>query len=314
MTWDELAPVDGNLLVVVNSRREDEEAVGRLFDALAASSSLPAPFVIASHAWQDWLAARGVTGDRVLFSLDDAGADLELNHFLESPAAVLWIASKTFGAVVGSEAHGLYNEEVKDIFERRIAFVLGEGRFLAHTLPNPYVFVFDLAGLLERFVRDVKVKEYAQTAGALVDDLYRQWIANGKPALQDTPALDVASVLESRLRSSSKLVADETAAAPSESDGIARALAHFVAHLGGVLVEHDRRLADKSQTVAELVETAKGLQHEVDRRDALLVERTDAMQREINVRDALLAQAHDRYSRTIDARVRAILSRLAGRA
>jgi hypothetical protein len=155
-TWNELEPIHGKVLVVVNSVAGDTAPVEALLATI--DSHLPAAIlhVIATTAWQGWLDRRGIAADRVLIATDDEGRDVELNHFLESPAAVLWTVANQFSCITGTEAHSVYNEEVKDIFERRVLVLLGEGRFLAHTLPNPYVYALDLARLLERCGRDLK--------------------------------------------------------------------------------------------------------------------------------------------------------------
>ena len=199
-TWSEFPPVSGNVLVVINSADHDTATVEALLAAMERHQPSAILHVIATPAWKPWLDTRGIAAERVLIATDEDGRPVELNHFLESPAALLWTVPRQFSCITGTDAHSVYNEEVKDIFEQRVLLLLGDGRFLAHTLPNPYVYVLDLARLLERCGRDVKVREYQHRSRALVDDLHRLWLASGSPSVADeADYTDVLKVLEKRM-------------------------------------------------------------------------------------------------------------------
>jgi len=248
-TWDELGRLHGNVLAIVTSPDGDRGAVDALFDTLARRADDSAIHVIAGPAWRACLSDRGFPGDRTLFATDDHNREIELNHFLETPAVVRWAVSRRFGTILGSAAHGLHNEEVKDIFEQRVCLLLGDGSFLAHTLPGPYVFRFDLPGLLHRFNRGPKLETYTAASRALMDDLYRTWRRSGEPGPCDDPGFsDVVPALTRHL-GPAVLAFDEVAPIPIPHDGAADGLVHFLTHLRQVLFERDEQLAERGSAV-----------------------------------------------------------------
>src|SRR5262245_35098756 len=141
ITWRELPSIGGNVLVIINSAVGDEGEVAALVERLAERAPSGAMHAIAAQVWQPWLTARNWAASRVLFTTDVNGQELELNYFLETPEALQWILERRFAAVAGSLPHSQYNDEVKEVFERRVGLFLGRARFLAHALPTPFVYV-----------------------------------------------------------------------------------------------------------------------------------------------------------------------------
>ena len=255
-TWDEIGCLNGPVLAIINSPADDQQAVATLFDRLRESAAGCALHVIAGREWRGWLEARHVPDDRVLVSVDASGTGLELNHFLDSPTVTMWTAARRFEQVIGSAPSAVYNDEVKDIFERRLTLLIGDGRYLAHTLPNPYVFVLDLPALLVRLARRHKLAEYAATCRALADDLHRFWTDLGSPDVADehdsSARLETSGAFEivRRHLRSDLLAFDEAAPVPLSKPDLSHAFADVVAHLQQTLREHDEQLADRSEAVA----------------------------------------------------------------
>jgi hypothetical protein len=284
-TWSELEPIDGNVLLVINSAPDEAEAVEALFATLAGRVSPAVLHVIAPPDWQAWLDRRGFSSGHVLLALDDEGREVELTHFLESPAAVLWIGPKRFRCIVGTEAHSVYNEEVKAIFEQRVLLLMGDGRFLAQTLPNPYVYVLGLAQLVERCGRDIKNQKYERQSRALVDDLHRLWLASGSPAVADgDDYTDVMGVLERHL-GPALLAFDEVSPIPLPHEPITGACAGVVAHVQDVIAEHDRQLQVMTGLHAERSEA-------VEIRERLLAELSAERVEAVNLRDRIIEDLH----------------------
>ncbi len=119
-TWDELGRLDGDVLAIVTSPADDRAAVDALFDELARRVEAAAVHVVAEPAWRAYLSDRGIPVDRMLLTIDDQGREIELNHFLQTPAVLRWAAMRRFGTILGSAVHGAHNEEVKDILEQRV--------------------------------------------------------------------------------------------------------------------------------------------------------------------------------------------------
>jgi len=285
-TWDEAGTLAGNVLVAINSEPE-AAPVDLLFEALARCTKQSQLHVIASRGWQEWANARGIHGDHLLLALDDDGRDVELNHFLESHAALSWLAPKDIAFFVGSEPHSVYNDEVKDVLEQRAAVLLGDGLFLAHTLPSRYIFAFDVAALIERIPREAKVARYEQAVRGVIDELHRQWKA-GAPGDADAPDFTAAvPVITARLPQLGVAAGDEDRAIlPAATAALTRGLTPFVGHFRDVLLDRDRQLDAMRALLAST-------QAEVDKRDALLVELEAARRRDVEVRDREIVRVMD---------------------
>jgi hypothetical protein len=250
-TWSELGRRTGNVLLVVNS---EPGAEGEVDAALAhLSACADAPHVIAPSAWRRRLVAGGVAVDRAMYARDLDGSDVEINYFLETTPALQWIESKRFALVAGSAPHSMYNEEVKEIFEQRVALFLGDGVFVAHSLPQPYLYLFDRAALLARQARYARVDRYRTLSRAIVDDCYRIWQAQqsrATPAVRDGERCnELTGVLRAHL-GDALLEFDEASpmALPREhlADSAADTAARFAEiwiHLGEVIRERDHLLA-----------------------------------------------------------------------
>ena len=233
-TWKAVEKPRGNVLLIINSPDSDEHAVAEVFDELMGRIPLDALHIIATRRWAHWLANRGHSGRRLLFATEWHGSDLELNQFLENPRTLRWILRRDFRTVIGSAAHNLYNEEIKDVFERRVALFLGSGVFWMHTLPHRYLYVVDLAGMLRRFGRGRKVQEYMASTRGVVSDLYERWNAAGRPAVADEPSyVEIQQVL-SRHLGSEVLSYDERGEVPLRHADSHEAAAEFIAYCESV--------------------------------------------------------------------------------
>lgn len=280
-TWDTIEAIQGNLLVVINSPEDGAEQVEALLDAVAAHLPGAAVHVVTPASWRDRLLARGIAEDRLLVARDDKGREVEVNHFLESPAVVSWCIGAGFAAIVGTDAHNLYNEEIKDIFEQRVLLLVGDGVLLAHTLPIPYVYAFDAAQLVERCGREIKVARYRRDADALIGDLHQLWLASGKPARDD--GADYAGVMAVVERHMGREVIDfdEVSPIPISAPAISPAIAGVVKHWREVMGEHDRQLAAMTALHAERSEA-------VVIREGLLKDMHAERVEAVNLRDAII--------------------------
>jgi hypothetical protein len=280
-TWDDLGQLDGNVLAILNSPVDDGCAVDALFEQLGRCVPLSAIHVIAEPAWRASLSARGFGDDRTLLTIDDQGREIELNHFLETPAVVKWAVSRSFRTIVGSSVHGLYNEEVKEVFEQRVCVLLGDGRFLAHTLPGPYVFIFDLAGMLQRAARKPKAEAYSATCRALLDDLFCIWRQDGASTSSDDAGFDDVIGAMARHLGAAVLAFDEASAIPLPHGDAAAGMVALVRHFQQVLFERDAHLAALSDLCAE--RTAA-----VDTRDEIIAELHAERVSAVNLRDTII--------------------------
>lgn len=247
-TWEELGRRSGNVLLVVNSADGAEAEVGDACDRLAACGD--ALHVIAPWRWRHWMRARGIGRDRALYARDCDGSEVEINYFLESMPALGWIDARRFALTAGSAPHNLYNEEVKEIFEQRAALFVGRGLFVAHALPQPYLYVFDQPALFARQARYAKVERFKTLSRAIVDDCYRIWREQQSPAVSDGngPA-DLSAILNAHLGEAflefdeaSPIALPREHLARSSADATAR-FTEVAAHLGEALRERDGVIA-----------------------------------------------------------------------
>lgn len=274
-TWEELGAIDGAVLLVINSPRDHAAIVSDAARELHAHAP-DGLHVIAPPSWQPWITDKGIASERVRYAATEQGGDIELNHFLETAGAIRWVAEKRFAVIAGSEPHSLYNDEVKAIFEQRIALLVGDGCLLTHALPERGLYLFDGAGLIERFGRASKQAEYQERSRALLADLHSLWTQQGEPGFVDNQDLSaVTSVLSSHL-GAAILEFDETGPIPLAHDsGIAGPAAEFVRHLHDVIRERDERTA----AIAAQLESVQ------NDRGRVLSERNDA----VAVRDRQIA-------------------------
>jgi hypothetical protein len=321
IAWPDIAAAGGNVLLIVNSPVGDERAVADVCDALEGRVPPARLHVIAMPVWHRWLSERGWSDARMLFSADTTGRELELNHFLQSLETLRWIVVRQFVIVLGSSAHNLYNEEVKEIFEQRVGVFLGEAAFLAHTLPAPHVFALGLADLLQRFNRGRKAEAYRAAARALVDDLHRVWTERGAPSVEDAaPFTGVDAALERHL-GRDLLSWDERSAIPLSRPDAVKPAARFVRYVESVLHRTaeaaDAQAADLNAIIADARSRIVDQQREIDDRDRMLAElnaRANELQRaiaqqqeEINRRDRRLVGMQDELTQQVAVRDRRIV-------
>ena len=201
---------------------------------------------------------------------------LELNYFLESAVALQWILGHQFTAVIGSAAHSLHNDEVKDVFERRVALFLGSSVFLAHALPRRYVYVLGLGDLLQRMTRPEKVAGYGTMSRALVDDLLALWRARGCPVVDDQKRFDDECEILVRHLGAETIAFDEMPRHRSSPHEGSSPVAEFVRYAESIfhpaLAHRDPFVRALERSVDHLRVMADGQQNEINRRDRILDE------------------------------------------
>ncbi|MCU1385423.1 MAG: hypothetical protein JWL71_4120 [Acidobacteria bacterium] len=292
-TWPELRLPPGNVLLIVNSGVEDRTPLAALCDRLEHVVTRDRLHAIASRSTCEWLSTRGWLRERVLHAHGDSGP-LEMNYFLESPPALQWILARKFASAIGSEAHSLYNEQVQSLFEQRVALFLGVGLLLAHTLPHPYVYRFDLDHLLARMDRPRKVAEYISACRRLIDEFYDRWQQSGTRHVDDhQPAAADLAILEHHL--GSKLTAyDDASPIPMlpSAAGLRVAASEFVSYAESVfhpaLGHRDHAFAALEQRVTELIE-AVGL------RDRMLASQQAEHAETVAIRDRRIGELQHQY-------------------
>jgi hypothetical protein len=254
-TWDALDRIDGAVLLIVDSPIDRGSYVAAVIDEFEARAR-GGFYVVAPSSWREWLSRSKVPAANIRFAVDSQGRDLELIYFLETPEAIKWVCDRRFALVAGAEPHSLYNDEVKALLEQRVALLIGDGYLLTHALPERGVYLFDLAGLIERFGREPKRDAYLAWSRALVEDLHALWVQRGRPEAVDDP--DRSQVIERLAAHLGRPTFDydETGPIPFRRDeGPAEPTAGFVGHLRDVIRDRDSRLlqleADRDRILAE---------------------------------------------------------------
>jgi hypothetical protein len=294
-TWDDVRDVRGAVLLVVNSLPGHDTEVVAAFDAMR-ELTLGALHVIAPPTAREQMAACGVADDQVHYSVDQHGRELEVNHFLEMPNILAWAAEQRFELIAGTAPHSLYNDEIKPIFEQRVALLLRIGRFVAHALPERGLYLFDLPALVQRFDRESKTRAYVASCRDLVADLHRVWVAKGSPGFSDQrDRSDIEQLLAAHI-GPDVLRFDEYGTIPIRSGADAgEATAHVLRHLGDVLRQrHDELAATTLQLHATEAERAR-----------VLEERNEA----VAVRDRMISTLSAESNMTTFERLRRWLTR-----
>jgi hypothetical protein len=285
-TWDEAGSLGDGVLFIVNSRDDNREEADATFARVSRASGAP-PCVVAPASWRDWVRSKGVADAHSLFAEDISGGFLELNHFLWSVSALRWIRSNRVRVVIGSSPHQLHNYEVKEIFEQRVALFLRDGVFLAHTLPAPYLYQFDLPHLLRRMARASNTELYLSTSRAIVDDWYRLWRASGSPATCDSADFNSElAVVRNHLGDPVLAADEELPVSLPRTDNLATASV-FVTKLNDLILEIEATYIERA-AIAERDAAIDQLRIETDR-------------------------LHHTLDSTIDRRLRRLISRLVSR-
>ena len=281
--WTELS---GRVLVVVNSTLARTDEVAGVFARVRERASAPLR-IIAPGAWRPWLESQGLINGDVLFALDSAGVELELNYFLEQIDTLHWITSAPPDLILGTAPHSLYNDEIKSVFEQRVALCLGEGRLVAHAWPSPYVYLLNLGDVILRFDRHRREHAYAGSAAALVSALHRQWMASGQPDRADGGVPETDPALTAHLGPLMQF--DEDRGEPVDLVSLS-SVSEFVSYLERLLhpaaALRDRRIAGLETTAEcqrlEIEEQAR----EIARLNAVVAERNEA----VSTRDASIGR------------------------
>jgi hypothetical protein len=295
--------ISGKALVVVNSPVDGNDDVAGVLGAVntAVAGQL---CLIAPAAWRSRLADLGLGAADVLFSEDAAGGPLELNYFLEQFDTLHWIIARRPDLIVGTSPHSLYNDEIKDVFEQRVALVLGEAKLLAHAWPAPFVYFLSLGDVVLRFDRRRKMREYVDSAQAVVHALHRDWIKSGRPEQVDSPP-EFDSVLASQL--GPLMTFDEDHGSPVDAVSLS-VVADFVAYVERVL---HPAVALRDDRITGLETTAECLRRDLDEKIAeiqrlngvvaVLIQRLDetiAERKEaVSIRDASIEHLHNELYR-----------------
>lgn len=306
-SWD---AISGRSLVIVNSPPEHGEAVAGVLRALQ-SRAADGLSIIAPRSWRPLLLDLGCDGDEVLYAVREDGQDYELNFFLEQLGTLHWILSRQFSCVIGTAPHSLYNEEVKDTLEQRVALFLGRGTFVAHAWPKPFLYFLELADLILRFDRSRVTREYGAVTRALIADLHRAWLDGGRPAQADGAIAAHDEVIAAHL--GPLMARDERSGEPSDVVSLA-AVAGFIDYAERVLhpavALRDERLRELEETQRQQRQLIEHLSGEVTRRDAINAAITEERRQAVLERDAII----DRLRGELEHVTRGWRKLLAGRA
>lgn len=201
--WAATFQPGARVLLIANTRPAQPDELERVLAALKDSPGLASVDVIADRSILEWLVERGVARDRIL-PARVAGMDLEFDEFLSRPTTVRWAVRRQAEFLLGAEANAPSNQEPKLNFERRVAPMLGVGRFVAHSLPSDEVVVLSAEQLWKRAGRTAQLAEHARRTAAALDRLHQAWAAGTEPpsreALWPLPAEEAGAELVAEAR------------------------------------------------------------------------------------------------------------------
>lgn len=186
--WADLFPPGARVLLIVNSASSQLDEIDRTVTALERSAGLATVSAIAPAALRPWLIHRGIDAARVL-PPRLAGLDIEFDHFLERGPAIRWAIRQRADLVLGSEPYTPNNEDVKPIFERRVAAMLGDGVFVVHSLPAEQVFLLSAEDLWRRAARPEAMERHRARVHGAIERLHAAWASRTQPSSSLTAEL-----------------------------------------------------------------------------------------------------------------------------
>ena len=308
-TWDKLGRFAGRGLLIVNSPPEDRESLVLVLEALTKVLDPAQISAIASPSNHQLLRESGVVPGEIL-STRFEGQDLELNYLLERPDLIEWVSQRRPQIITGSLAHSLYNDETKDLFEQRVGFFLGNSSFLAHTLPNAYVYVLGAQEMSRRIGRHKKIEEYRRTAGNLLEALHQHWHDLGRPAADDESGFENETVLLAEHLGEDLLDFDERSRIPvARTDFLDEVVTFWNHETSSYIHRSSTRLAELKRRLEAQTSRVSMLERELAQRDAVLEkvrqqidDLTSQMQHrdhEVQRRDELLHQVQNQVQESL---------------
>jgi len=270
-TWSKFRlGIDDKLLLICNSPVQELSNVSFLLEHLEKIIPQDRIYVVANSSWKEYFVEnKSISEQRILFTCVDS-QELELNFFLENYKFLQWLDSIRPEFVIGSVAHSLYNDEVKYIFEQKISFCLRQGTFIAHTLPQEYLYLLDQEDIVKRLSRLSKIEEYQSISNSIVDDFYKLWVERGQPEIDDREDFIEENTLLSKYLGSEVFYLDEK----DEKFGIALSSHVFQTDSYILKIERDNLKVERDNLKVE--------------RDNLKVERDNLKVELSRLRDRLL--------------------------
>lgn len=229
--WTEVFKPGARVLLIVNSAPSQLDEIERTLAALERTAGLGTVSAIAPALLKPWLIGRGLEAAAILLPRV-AGLDIEFDDFLERGQAVRWAVRRRADFVLGSEPYALHNEEVKPMFERRAAPMMGPGRFVVHSLPDEAAFLLSAEDLWRRAARPDAVERHRVRVQGAIERLHQAWASTAEPDRSGAADPRVASVAAEMLRLDSR-------ARHGESPAITEAQRYAVERLYAAIIADD---------------------------------------------------------------------------
>lgn len=201
--WTDVFTPGARVLLIVNSAPSQLDEIERTLAALERAAGLGTVSAIAPAPLKPWLIGRGLEASAILLPRM-AGLDIEFDDFLERGQAVRWAVRRHADFVLGSEPYALHNEEVKAVFERRAAPMMGPGRFVVHSLPDEAAFLLSAEDLWRRAARPDAVERHRVRVQGALERLHQAWASTAEPDRSGAADPRVASVAAEMLRRDSR--------------------------------------------------------------------------------------------------------------
>lgn len=192
-TWSAALNHENRILVVVNGVESRLDDIIATLEAVEKQSGLGSAAAIVPAFRRSWFIRQGLRAARVIAS-QLHGVDVELMYFLDSPFAIQWALDQQCDFVTGTQPYLRLADEVNTPFEQRAAALVGRGRYLAHTLPDPSVLLLTAEDLCRRVGSSIALEAHAARQQHTLAEVHRRWLELGRPS---TPAYvpEVAAAL-----------------------------------------------------------------------------------------------------------------------
>ena len=178
--WADTFTPGASVLLIDNTSASPADELERVVKALEQSTGFDSLWVMARPATREWLVDRGVDRSRIL-TATVAGLEIEFDDFLSRPTTVRWAARCRCDLVLGAEPYPPSNQDPKLVFERRVAPMLGRGRFVVHSLPDDRTLLLSADHLWHRAARPEAIEGHRRRVKGALDNLHAAWSAGANP-------------------------------------------------------------------------------------------------------------------------------------
>jgi hypothetical protein len=182
--WRDAVGSARRILLIVNSQSGAESEIHQTLDAIGRDADFSRVSAIVPAAWRRTFASRGVS-TRALMAYEM----MEVGFALQSDRVLQWAIRQQADLVVSSEPYLPDNQEVKPGFELRVALLLGQAKFLVHSLPSDPAVTLSAEDLWRRTARAAAIDAHRSRVDKTLEHLHGEWSRDPETSAEHAQAI-----------------------------------------------------------------------------------------------------------------------------